>query len=91
MKSRREILKAIMMIRAGKRSGNGDSRYYPRHFLDTAKKIGFDVVQMEKIISKIKANCEQLINETRVKLADNFSEKISESLFSGMLKQLKKL
>ena len=67
------------------------NKIYPRHFLDTAKKIGFDVLQMEKIISEIKANSERVINETRVKLADDFPEKISESIFSGMLNQLEKL
>lgn len=41
-------------------------------------------------MSEIKANSEQVINETRAKLADDFPEKISESIFSGMINQLKK-
>lgn len=81
-------VKLAMGLKATKGKKYHINKIYPRHFLDTAKKIGFDVSQMEKIISEIKANSEQVINETRVKLADDFPEKISESIFSGMLNQL---
>jgi len=84
-------VKLAMGLKASKGKKYHINKIYPRHFLDTAKKIGFDISQMEKIMSEIKANCEQVINETRVKLADDFPEKISESIFSGMLNQLKKL
>jgi serine/threonine-protein kinase HipA len=84
-------VKLAMGLKATKGKKYHLNKIYPRHFLDTAKKIGFDVAQMEKIMSEIKANCEQVINETRAKLADDFPEKISESIFSGMLNQLNKL
>lgn len=84
-------VKLAMGLKASKGKKYHINKIYPRHFLDTAKKIGFDIVQMEKIMTEIKVNCEQVINETRAKLADNFPEKISESIFSGMLNQLKKL
>ena len=61
------------------------------HFLETAKQVGFEVAKMEVILNDIKASTEQIIIDTQAKLAVDFPKNISESIFSGMLKQLKKL
>ena len=84
-------IKLAMGLKATKGKKYHINKIYPRHFLETAKKVGFDVSQMEEIISEIKENSEQIINDIRLKLVTDFPTNISESIFSGMLNQLKKL
>ena len=84
-------IKLAMGLKATKGKKYHINKIYPRHFLETAKKVGFDVSQMEEIISEIKENSEQIINDIRLKLVTEFPTSISESIFSGMLNQLKKL
>ena len=47
--------------------------------------------KMESILSDIKIRTDQIISDVQAKLPVNFPENISESIFSGMLKQLKEL
>lgn len=84
-------IKLAMGLKATKGKKYHINKIYPRHFLETAKQVGFDVSKMEEIISEIKENSEQIINDIRLRLATDFPTNISESIFSGMLNQLKKL
>ena len=84
-------IKLAMGLKATKGKKYNINKIYPRHFLETAKQVGFDTSQMEEIVSKIKECSEQIINDVRLKLATDFPKNISESIFSGMLSQLKKL
>tara|TARA_R110001583_G_scaffold177668_1_gene333318 strand:+ start:138 stop:821 length:684 start_codon:yes stop_codon:yes gene_type:complete len=84
-------VKLAMGLKATKGKKYHINKIYPRHFLETAKQVGFDVSNMEEIISDIKVNSEQVINETRLKLAADFPKNISESIFTGILNQLKSL
>ena len=84
-------VKLAMGLKATKGKKYHINKIYPRHFQETAKIIGFEKSQMEKIFNEIKANTEQVIDETRAKLPDDFPLTISESIFAGMLTQLKKL
>lgn len=84
-------VKLAMGLKATKGKKYHINKIYPRHFLETAKLVGFDTHQMEKIISEIKANTVNIINEMRDELTGDSLKKISESIFLGMLTQLKKL
>ncbi|WP_354623049.1 type II toxin-antitoxin system HipA family toxin [Psychromonas sp. MME2] len=84
-------VKLAMGLKATKGKKYHINKIYPRHFIETAKQVGFETVKMEGILSDIKASTEQIIIETQASLPVNFPKKISESIFSGMLKQLKKL
>ncbi len=84
-------VKLAMGLKATKGKKYHINKIYPRHFIETAKQVGFETAKMESILNEIKAGTEQIIIETQAKLAMDFPKKISESIFSGMLKQLKKL
>ena len=84
-------VKLAMGLKATKGKKYHINKIYPRHFIETAKQVGFETTKMESILSEIKAGTEQIIIETQAKLAMDFPKKISESIFSGMLTQLKKL
>ena len=84
-------VKLAMGLKATKGKKYHINKIYPRHFLETAKQVGFEVSKMEEIMSEIKAETSNIINEVKLKLGDDFPRNISESIFSGMLNQLKKL
>ena len=67
------------------------NKIYPRHFIETAKQVGFEIAKMDTILSEVKVNTEKIILDTQASLPVNFPKNISESIFSGMLQQLKKL
>ncbi|MEJ6079900.1 type II toxin-antitoxin system HipA family toxin [Vibrio sp. 1-Bac 57] len=67
------------------------NKIYPRHFIETAKQVGFEIAKMDTILSEVKVNTEKIILDTQANLPVNFPKNISESIFSGMLQQLKKL
>ncbi|WP_413700625.1 type II toxin-antitoxin system HipA family toxin [Psychromonas sp. KJ10-10] len=84
-------VKLAMGLKATKGKKYHINKIYPRHFIETAKKVGFETEKMESILSDIKASTEQVISDIQDSLSVNFPKNISESIFSGMLKQLKKL
>lgn len=84
-------VKLAMGLKASKGKKYHINKIYPRHFIETAKQVGFETAKMDTILSEIKARTEQVIIDIQARLPVNFPKKISESIFSGMLKQLKKL
>ncbi len=84
-------VKLAMGLKATKGKKYHINKIYPRHFIETAKQVGFETAKMDTILSKIKASTEQVIIDIQARLPVNFPQNISESIFSGMLKQLKKL
>ncbi|MFT6985492.1 MAG: serine/threonine-protein kinase HipA [Psychromonas sp.] len=84
-------VKLAMGLQATKGKKYHIDKIYPRHLIATAKKVGFDELQIEEIMRDIKAVTVDVINEVRAKMSDDFPKNISESIFSGMLRQLKKL
>ena len=84
-------VKLAMGLKATKGKKYHINKIYPRHFIETAKQVGFETVKMENILSDIKANTEKIIIDIQARLPVNFPKNISESIFSGMLKQLEKL
>lgn len=84
-------VKLAMGLKATKGKKYYVNKIYPRHFIETAKQVGFEASKMESILSEIKDSTEQIIIDIQARLPVNFPKNISESIFSGMLKQLKKL
>ena len=84
-------IKLAMGLKSTKGKKYHINKIYPRHFIKTAKQVGFETAQMESILSDIKASTEQIITDIHARLPDSFPKNISESIFSGMRKQLKKL
>lgn len=84
-------VKLAMGLKATKGKKYHINKIYPRYFIETAKQVGFETAKMDTILSEIKASTEQIIIDIQARLPVNFPKNITESIFSGMLKQLKKL
>jgi len=84
-------VKLAMGLKATKGKKYNIDKIYSRHFIATAKSVGFDVSVMSEIINEIKDVTEQVIGNVRAQLSDTFPDKISESIFNGILYRVKNL
>ncbi len=75
----------------------GKSKHYrwinitPRHFLSTAKFIGFSPIIMHEILDEVRTEIDPVIIETTNKLTPEFLSSISEPIFSGIRERAKLL
>ena len=57
---------------------------FPRHFYQTAKAVGFEQAQMERIIVEFISNIEAVISKVRAQLPATFPTLIAESILNGL-------
>lgn len=57
---------------------------FPRHFFATAKEVGFDRTEMEKILIEFDEQMESVITKVREQLPTNFPKHIADSILSGL-------
>ncbi len=75
----------------------GTKKYYkwqtiqPRHFLSTAKAIGFSEQRASELMIEIKSQTPAVINTVRQQLPKDFPNYISDSIFNGVQKQTERL
>ncbi|WP_061011843.1 type II toxin-antitoxin system HipA family toxin [Photobacterium leiognathi] len=75
----------------------GTKKYYkwqtiqPRHFLSTAKAVGFSTQRANELMSEMKTQAPSAIDKVRQQLPNDFPTGISESIFNGVLKQAGRL
>ncbi|WP_305817095.1 type II toxin-antitoxin system HipA family toxin [Photobacterium leiognathi] len=75
----------------------GTKKYYkwqtiqPRHFLSTAKAVGFSTQRANELMSEMKNQAPSVIEKVRQQLPNDFPSEISESIFNGVLKQAGRL
>ncbi|WP_318465534.1 type II toxin-antitoxin system HipA family toxin [Photobacterium leiognathi] len=75
----------------------GTKKYYkwqtiqPRHFLSTAKAVGFSTQRANELMSEMKNKAPSVIDKVRQQLPNDFPTEISESIFNGVLKQAGRL
>ncbi|WP_419207820.1 type II toxin-antitoxin system HipA family toxin [Photobacterium leiognathi subsp. mandapamensis] len=75
----------------------GTKKYYkwqtiqPRHFLSTAKAVGFSTQRDNELMSEMKNQAPSVIDKVRQQLPNDFPTDISESIFNGVLKQAGRL
>ncbi|WP_419206348.1 type II toxin-antitoxin system HipA family toxin [Photobacterium leiognathi] len=75
----------------------GTKKYYkwqtiqPRHFLSTAKAVGFSTQRANELMSEMKNQAPSVIEKVRQQLPNDFPTDISESIFNGVLKQAGRL
>ncbi|WP_318424185.1 type II toxin-antitoxin system HipA family toxin [Photobacterium leiognathi] len=75
----------------------GTKKYYkwqtiqPRHFLSTAKAVGFSTQRASELMSEMKNKAPSAIEKVRQQLPNDFPTEISESIFNGVLKQAGRL
>jgi serine/threonine-protein kinase HipA len=64
---------------------------FPRHFLATAKIVGFSDAEMQQILADFKGKTPQIIDRVRSQLPDDFPKDISETIFNGVTKMAARL
>ncbi|WP_318468453.1 type II toxin-antitoxin system HipA family toxin [Photobacterium leiognathi] len=75
----------------------GTKKYYkwqtiqPRHFLSTAKAVGFSTQRANELMLEMKSQAPSAIEKVRQQLPNDFPTDISESIFNGVLKQAGRL
>ncbi|GAA06452.1 type II toxin-antitoxin system HipA family toxin [Photobacterium leiognathi] len=75
----------------------GTKKYYkwqtiqPRHFLSTAKAVGFSTQRANELMLEMKSQAPSVIEKVRQQLPNDFPTEISESIFNGVLKQAGRL
>lgn len=57
---------------------------FPRHFYQTAKAVGFEQAQMERIIGEFTDNLDAVISSVRAQLPDTFPTQIADSILNGL-------
>ena len=63
------------------------STILPRHFLSTAREVGFPAMQAETLLAEMKQQTEQVIMRVDALLPAGFPAKISEAIFTGLRHQ----
>ncbi|MDD9173984.1 hypothetical protein PVK63_03805 [Aliivibrio sp. S2TY2] len=66
-------------------------KIYTRHFIDTAKAVGFDTARMEEIMKEFAINMPNAIKELEAELPSDSPKSISDSIFSNTLITLNKI
>jgi len=75
----------------------GSKKYYkwqtiqPRHFLSTAKAVGFSEQRAGELMAEMKAQTAQAVEAVRQQLPPDFPAAISETIFEGVSKQAARL
>lgn len=84
-------LKLAMGLTASKGKKYPIDKIYTRHFIDTAKAVGFDTARMEEIIKEFAINMPKAIKELEAQLPSDFPKSISDSIFSNALRMVNKI
>lgn len=67
------------------------NRIQPRHFLSTAKQVGYSISHAKELIKEISAQTESVITEIEAMLPGGFPEHVSGPILEGIRKQGEKL
>ncbi|MCF6301532.1 MAG: hypothetical protein L3J52_10520 [Proteobacteria bacterium] len=62
-----------------------------RHFINHASKAGFSKAEAHKMIKEIVESTHTVINKVETLLTKDFPTSVSDKIFNGMIKHLKKL
>ncbi|MCW8331875.1 type II toxin-antitoxin system HipA family toxin [Photobacterium sp. SDRW27] len=64
---------------------------FPRHFLATARAVGFSETAMQQILDEFCDRAPQAVESVRASLPDDFPHPISDAIFDGVLKRARRL
>jgi serine/threonine-protein kinase HipA len=76
--------KLAMGLKATKGKKYQITQIFPRHFIQTAKAVGFDVATMTAIISEIANSVDLVIAKVKSQLPKGFPAHISDSILDGL-------
>ncbi|MBO0208778.1 MULTISPECIES: type II toxin-antitoxin system HipA family toxin [unclassified Vibrio] len=84
-------LKLAMGLKATKGKKYEISKVYPRHFIDTAKHVGFDQEKMQSILDEMQIEMPKAIERLKSRLPKEFPTRIADSIFNNSLNMVAKL
>ncbi|QSX37556.1 type II toxin-antitoxin system HipA family toxin [Shewanella sedimentimangrovi] len=84
-------VKLAMALKASKGKKAQLDAIFPRHFIQTAKAVGFDPDTMAGIMMEIADMLEPVIAKVRAELPTDFPEHIRESILNGLTERAKRL
>ncbi len=76
--------KLAMGLTATKGKKYAIEQIFPRHFYQTAKAVGFEQAQMERIIGEFTGNLDAVISSVRAQLPATFPTQITDSILNGL-------
>lgn len=84
-------LKLAMSLKASKGRKNQIDMIYPRHFMATAKEVGFSENRMQAILAEFAQTSEQVMSDVQKSLPKDFPTDVKDAVYTGMLRLLKRL
>ncbi|WP_192021939.1 type II toxin-antitoxin system HipA family toxin [Shewanella sp. WPAGA9] len=66
-------------------------KIFPRHFIQTAKAVGFDPIVMAEILQEVAETVDEVIKRVTARLPDDFPAHIRESILNGLTDRAKRL
>ncbi|MBV7317257.1 type II toxin-antitoxin system HipA family toxin [Shewanella sp. NIFS-20-20] len=76
--------KLAMGLKASKGKKYSIAQIFPRHFIQTAKAVGFDTDVMAAILIEIEARVDEVIDKVKAQLPEDFPSHIRESILDGL-------
>ncbi|MNJ30107.1 Serine/threonine-protein kinase HipA [compost metagenome] len=83
--------KLAMGLTATKGKKYAIEQIFPCHFYQTAKAVGFEQAQMERIIGELTGNLDAVISSVRAQLPATFPTQIAESILNGLTAKAQRL
>jgi serine/threonine-protein kinase HipA len=83
--------KLAMGLTATKGKKYAIEQIFPRHFYQTAKAVGFEQAQMERIIGEFTGNLDAVISSVRAQLPATFPTQVAEPILNGLSARARRL
>jgi serine/threonine-protein kinase HipA len=84
-------LSLVMGLKASKGKKRKIEMIFPRHFIATARSIGFDIQRMQDILDELAVTLPNSIERLQQRIPTNIPVRIQNAIFSNALKQAQKL
>lgn len=84
-------LSLAMGLRASKGKKRKIEMIFPRHFIATAKSVGFDIQRMQQIMDEFAVNLPIAIDKLKRRMPASIPVQMQDAVFSNALKQVKRL
>ncbi|WP_064792330.1 type II toxin-antitoxin system HipA family toxin [Shewanella woodyi] len=83
--------KLAMGLKASKGKKYSIAQIFPRHFIQTAKAVGFDTDVMAAILIEIEYRVDEVIDKVKAQLPEDFPSHIRDSILDGLKERSQRL
>ncbi|ACA84795.1 type II toxin-antitoxin system HipA family toxin [Shewanella woodyi] len=83
--------KLAMGLKASKGKKYSIAQIFPRHFIQTAKAVGFDTEVMAAILIEIEDRVDEVIDKVKAQLPEDFPSHIRDSILDGLKERSQRL